>query len=107
MVTITKKPHVRLSVLQNDIASLSTGGVNTYYTSPEQFFACLEEILEKHELAYEDLAYPAISTSEGRGILPITFADDATPVLEVFFTWYRMPSYNWEIVCYLIPQPHQ
>ena len=86
--------------LRNEIATLSTGGVGTYYSHPGVFFASLERVLQKNELSYEDLTYPLIYTSEGRGRISVVNRGMDTPLFDVVYTWYRMPSSNWEIICY-------
>jgi len=86
--------------LRNAIAALSTGGVGTYYASPGEFFTRLEWVLREGGFEYEDLAHPTIHTNEGRGLLPVCLLGMDTPLFSVAFTWYRMPSGNWEVVCY-------
>ncbi len=86
--------------LKSDIATLSTGGPGTYYTSPEVFFTRLEWVLREGGFEFEDLRYPDIHTSEGRGLLPVVLQGMHAPLFDVVFTWYKMPSGNWEMVCY-------
>jgi len=86
--------------LRNAIASLSTGGVGTYYPSTHMFFTRLECVLRDEGFEYEDLAYPTIHTDEGCGRIPVCMIGMDTPLFNIAFTWYRMPSGNWEIICY-------
>jgi hypothetical protein len=81
------------------IASLSTGGVGTYYTSPGAFFTRLEWVLR--EEGFEGVGdYPAIHTSEGGGRIEVVLLGMETPLFDVVYNWYRMPSGNWEMICY-------
>ncbi len=87
---------------RNAIASLSTGGVNTYYPSTEEFFTRLEWVLRENGFAPEGLTHPLIHTSEGRGRLPVVMIGGDQPLFDIMYTWYRMPSGNWEMICYPI-----
>ena len=88
--------------MRNAIASLSTGGVGTYYTSPGQFFTRLEWTLREIGLQPESDMHPSIHTEEGRGRVAVTMlgAGMDAPLFDVVYTWYRMPSSNWEFICY-------
>lgn len=85
--------------LRNEIASLSTGGVGTYYTSPGVFFTRLEWVLR--EGGFEPVGDPpTIHTNEGRYTTPVAPVGMIAPLFDVVTTWYRMPSGNWEMICY-------
>jgi len=89
--------------MREAISSCSTGGVGTHYPSPSRFFSKLEWVLREGGFEYFDLEYPTIHTNEGRGLLGVVILGDAQvadPLFDVVFTWYRMPSGNWEMICY-------
>ena len=90
--------------LRNEIATLSTGGVGTYYDSPGKFFSRLWGVLGNHDLENENTREmedenPPIHTSEGRGRVTVVNRGMDTPLFDVWYTWYRMPSGRWEFVC--------
>ena len=98
------------SKLRNDIASLSTGGVGTHYTHTGGFFTRLDRVLWDNGLRVTTqeqglpgmscLEYPIIHTPEGRGRIEVTTTGGEMPLFDIVYTWYRMPSGNWEFICY-------
>lgn len=82
------------------ICSVATHGHDSYYPTHEDFFTRLEWVLREHGFAFEDLRYPLIHTSEGRGLLPVVIIGSDQALFDVVFTWYRMPSGVWEMICY-------
>ena len=86
--------------MREAIASCSTGGVGTHYHHVGEFFVKLERVLREGGFEFEDLEYPSIHTTEGRGRLPVCLEGMHTPLFDVVFTWHRMPSGNWEMICY-------
>jgi hypothetical protein len=89
------------SKARNAIATCSTGGVGTYYTSPGAFFTRLEWVLRDLGLQPESPEHPPIHTTDGKGKMAITLLGMDTPLFSVVYTWHRMEETgNWEMVCY-------
>ena len=84
------------------IASLSTGGVGTYYPSHGAFFTRLDWVLRQEGFQPSSSMFPPLfHTNEGRGLVPVSMIGmEEHPLFDVVYTWYKMPSGNYEIVCY-------
>jgi hypothetical protein len=85
---------------RNAIATLSTGGVGTYYRSPGVFFTRLEWVLREEGFQPEGESHPPIHTDDGRGRIAVVMLGMETPLYDVVYTWHRMQSGNWEMICY-------
>jgi len=87
---------------RNAIASLSTGGMGTYYPSPAAFFIRLAWVLRDNGFVATQMEEdtPLIHTNDGRGRVEVTPLGIDTPLFDVVYTWHRMESGNWEMVCY-------
>lgn len=93
--------------VRNAIAGLSTGGRGTYYLRPSAFFSSLDWVLRDHGLQlvnspYTDphADYPTIHNDDGRGRIAVCALGMDTPLFDVVYMWHRMPSSNWEFICY-------
>ena len=95
-------PTKLTSKVRRAIATLSTGGVGTYYPTTGKFFTRLEWVLRDNGFQPETEEHPPIHTDDGRGRMGVTMLGMNTPLFDVFYTWYRMESGNYEFVCYPI-----
>jgi len=85
--------------IREEVASLSSGA---YYEQKSHWVDKLSVILDNHGLILD--GEPVMLGDEGRScmdIVEITTVRDTPTVGCVHFTWYRMPSFNWEIICYI------
>lgn len=89
---------------REDIASLSTGnacpsGRAPYYEGIGDWWGALARTLKGHEYLICG-GCPTIHTANGYAHLAFENAakDDMG---RVWFSWYQMPSYRWEIICYI------
>ena len=73
------------------ICELSSGTSN-YYHNPHAWYCALADVLAP--LILEPM--PPIHTSAGHAHVKIKNFGET-----IYFTWYRMPSGNYEIICYL------
>jgi len=80
--------------LSEEIATLSSG-TGPYYERIEDWYEALKIILQKHECFPNIL--PEIHTNEGRGFVEFTGTRNG----QIYFTWYKMPSGRFEVICYL------
>lgn len=78
--------------LREAIALLSTG---VYYERPEDWYGKLVLILASFDCKPEPML--EIHTAEGRSMIGFTGEHAGS----IFYTWYRMPSKRFEIVCYV------
>jgi hypothetical protein len=81
--------------LREKVASLSSG---RYYDQIAHWFDLLDQVVQDvsdGELGMGD-RYPSVFNSEGYMMTQIGDSD-----LYVWWSYYRMPSNRWEIVCYL------
>ena len=82
-------------------AGLSTGS-GKYYETIYEWWDIARGILRAYGL---DWAYdwcPQVFTDEGRGLLALSLIDGGEELnTQVFWTWHRMDSGRWEIICYL------
>ena len=83
-----------IKILREKIAGLSSG---VYYDSIFQFFATLDGVLLANNCVM-DPEYPQVYNDEGRNILKFNVGDQE---FQVFWTYYRMQSGRWEIICYM------
>jgi hypothetical protein len=81
-----------MDTLRKAIASLSTGD---YYQRPEDWFREVVLILRSFDCEVEPML--EINTAEGRSTIGFT----GEHIGSIFYTWYRMPSKRFEIVCYV------
>lgn len=89
-----------IRILGKKIASLSSG---RYYNQIADWFDLLDQVVQEvgcGEIHLDDC--PQVFNSEGNGIirLPYPFGLGDSD-LQVYWSWYRMPSGRWEIICYL------
>ena len=83
---------------RNDIADLSTKDRYSYYPNPYNFLCKIAEVLQKHGLTtntFEIYCY----NMEGNGFISIIKND--LDIGRIYYSYYRMPSYNWEFVTYV------
>lgn len=78
-------------MLSHHIADLSTG---PYYEKPEVWYEQLTLTLKRHDCEPEGM--PEIHTHSGQGYVKYNGREEG----QIFFTWHRMPSNRWEIICY-------
>jgi len=91
-MNITQKHPVRLTV-----ANLSTGNrPNQYYDEISHWWDAVVKVLEDAGIPPIPADCPAIYNDEGRWNVPLENTNST-----LVFTWYRMPSFRWEIICYL------
>jgi hypothetical protein len=84
--------------MRKAVASTSTG---EYYHSVASWFSLLEIVLGRFGYITQDENFPQVHTNEGYAILNIHPEDNPNEVAHVWWSWYRMPSGNWEVVCYV------
>jgi hypothetical protein len=88
-------------VTRNSIASLSTGGAGSYYQHPSHWWNRLTAILESEGLK-PMLDMPIWYTDDGHATMALeTLSGEGVDNVVLCFSWHRMQSYNWEIICYL------
>lgn len=78
--------------LRELVAGLSSG---RYYDEIVHWFDLLVKTVERYGLTI-DQDCPQVYNDSGSSMIRIGDSE-----LFVWWTWYRMPSYRWEIVCYL------
>lgn len=84
------------SPVRNAVSSLSSGA---YYERPRHWWEKLCDTLQKYGYDLNDDDFPVFYSEEGRG--SVSISKEGEEAGRVIFTWYRMPSFNWEIICYL------
>ena len=83
---------------RNSVASLSSG---VYYQHPSHWWNRLTAILESEGLT-PSFAMPVFYSEDGRATMVLeTLSGEGVDNTVLCFSWHRMASYNWEIVCYL------
>lgn len=80
--------------LREKVAALSSG---RYYPTLWAWQLDLIQVLTDFGFTLDNSAPFQVYNDEGKGTLRVAGEEET----RVFFTWYRMPSFNWEIVCYL------
>lgn len=83
-----------MASLANDVCSLSSS--KDYYYNLNAWYEALKATLAKHGCEPEPM--PPVHTHKGKAFIDFSGRFEGS----VFFTWYRMPSSNWEVVCYKI-----
>ena len=78
-----------MTSLSEDVAGLSSG---TYYKWPIDWYNLLVKTMSAHNMSVGPM--PGIHTDEGRDHIEYDSG-------QVFFTWYRMESGRYEIICYV------
>jgi len=76
--------------IREAVSALSTGGVGTYYKNPIEWFDALAKVLATFDIDIESdcpYFYSVLRLSEGDN--------------QVYYTYFRMASGNWEIIGYL------
>jgi hypothetical protein len=86
--------------LANRIAGVSTHDRYTYYKSPAQFLQRLSDVLREFGYVTPQFAL-YLYNMEGCGYIDVTRANKDKTEFRIYYTYYRMPSYNWEFVCYV------
>lgn len=83
--------------LRNAIASLSTG---VYYEHFHTWYEALEQLLGEYGFTPQE-DYPAIYNDEGRDSMGVVDPQTGEEVGYIWYSWYRMPSSRWEVICYV------
>lgn len=84
--------------LRSAVANISSG---RYYKSISEWFCLISNTLEKHGCVLSEFDYECPQVYNDEGQSKITFTDNRGQVCYIHWTWYRMPSFNWEIICYV------
>lgn len=79
--------------VRNAVCATSTG---EYYDEVSHWWDAVCCALQVHGFEPVSGAPPTIYNNEGRGRMALQNTDT-----ELAYTWYRMPSFRWEIVCHL------
>lgn len=74
------------------LASTSTG---RYYKSVAEWWDAVLTICRAFNVEVT-ADYPHVYNDNGRSIIALNGK------ISLFWTWYRMPSFNWEIICYVL-----
>lgn len=83
---------------RNSIASLSSG---VYYQHPSHWWGRLVAILENEGLK-PSFDMPVFYSEDGHATMGLeTLSGEGVDNTVLWFSWHRMTSYNWEVVCYL------
>ena len=85
-----------LRKIRNLVADCSTG---EYYAQIYDWYAKIRESLEAENWTVSDECPQVYSSGDGHSLLNVV--DSSGRERHVWFSWYRMPSFNWEIICYL------
>lgn len=78
-------------MISHDVIALSEQWL---FVSVQRWYEMLVEILKNHHCTAGPL--PEIHTDKGRGFVEFTGRENG----QVYFTWHKMPSGKYEIVCY-------
>jgi hypothetical protein len=81
--------------LREEVASLSSG---RYYDEISHWFDLLDQVVQNFSDGCLTLGCDCPQVHNDSGSSMIRIGDSE---LFVWWSWYRMPSYRWEIVCYL------
>lgn len=87
--------------IRDEVADLSTRGEGTYYTGILQWWDTVRQTLHNRGLTFFQCHHPHNTTSEGRGTMELLGPDGVEIDTQLIYTWYRMRSGRWEIICYL------
>ena len=81
--------------LREKIASLSSG---SYYDEISHWFDLLDQVVQNYSDGLLSLGRdcPQVYNDSGSSMLRIGDSE-----LFIWWSWYKMPSGRWEIVCYL------
>jgi len=77
--------------IRKSVANLSSG--NYYYGEFYHFYDMLCQVLRDYGITNIDEC-PQIYSNEGRGAIGFEGG-------QVIYTYYRMPSFRWEVICYV------
>ena len=80
--------------IREQVSQCSTG---VYYPQYKDYFAKVVDILDFYGL---DVEVPIIYNENGRGFVNVE--NNGTVIGGLVYTWYRMPSSNWEMIGYLV-----
>ena len=81
--------------IREAVAGLSTQGRGSYYRTPYQWYEKVATVLQENGLTLQSEC-PQFFNEQGRSALHIEGVDS-----QVWFTYFRMASGNWEIIGYL------
>jgi hypothetical protein len=84
--------------MRQKVAETSTG---EYYRSVASWWSLLEIVLGEFGYITQDVNFPQIHTDAGYSLLTIHPEDNPDQLAYIWWSWYRMPSGNWEIICYI------
>lgn len=82
--------------LRNAVAKLSSG---QYYDEISHWFFAVRSIIRSHNFAC-DSDCPKVYNNEGYSHLQF-FNPKTGEEYRICWTWYRMSSFKWEIICYV------
>jgi hypothetical protein len=92
--------HTEFKKLSCDVAEISTGGKNgRYYDEISHWYCLLDNVVQNANCTMSVYEYPKVYNAEGRGLLE--FVDDEYKVYQILWTYFRMSSGRWEIICYV------
>lgn len=80
----------------NDVANLSTGN---YYDEFVHWYDEVVKLINRHGYLLETNECPQIYNGQGNGYIYFR-AGEKDWLYSIYYTYYRMPSFRWEIVCY-------
>jgi len=80
---------------REEAAGLSSG---KYYDEIHEWYSVLLMVLNKYGFDTNQEC-PQVYNCQGRSV--VYFEDDNGKCHQIFWTYYRMQSFRWEIVCYV------
>lgn len=83
--------------LRNAIASLSTG---VYYDEISGWYNRLSTLLGEYGFIPSDEC-PTVYNDGGHATMGIADPQTGEEVGYIWWSWYRMPSFRWEVICYV------
>ena len=85
--------------IRKQVAALSTG---VYYDNFQQWATLLAQVCQQHGLkVFGGVDTPHNHTGCGIAYLVEDVESPERGVGQIWFSYYRMPSSRWEIVCYI------
>jgi len=96
VLTKNGKRILASAAVREEVARLSTG---TYYTQFAHWVGALGAVLDKHHLQLS-IGIETPHNQEGRGMRELITPSEEV-VGHMWFSYYRMESGNWEVICYL------
>lgn len=80
-----------MAMLSHELASI---GVNFYFDEMADWYRELQWVLSKHECRPGPM--PEIHCDKGNAFIEYEGKENG----QIYFSWYKMPSGRWEVVCY-------